>query len=102
MTEATTKQLAWLEGMLKAFKERSAGKYHILALGYFGSFARGTAREDSDVDIVFETDAPNLFSTVEMKCDLEALLGRRVDLLRLKGLTNHRLRMRIEKEVVYV
>ena len=93
---------ARLEALLKAFKQQHAEEYHLLALGYFGSYARGEASEDSDVDIVFDTDAPNLFRAVAMKQDLEELLGRRVDVVQLRGLTNPRLKARVEKEAVYV
>ena len=93
---------AQLEALLKAFKEQHAEKYRLRALGYFGSYARNEASEDSDVDIVFDTDAPNLFKTVTMKQDLEELLGRRVDVLQLRGLTNPKLKARVEKEAVYV
>ena len=93
---------AQLEAQLKAFKEQHAEEYHLLALGYFGSYARGEAGVDSDVDVIFDTDAPNLFRTVAMKCDLEELLGRPVDLLQLRGLTNPRLKARVEKEAEYV
>ena len=55
---------ARLKAMLKAFKEQHAEEYHLRALGYLGSYARGEAHGDSDVDIVFDADAPNLFSTV--------------------------------------
>lgn len=88
--------------LLRAFKEQHAAEYHLRALGFFGSYARGEATEDSDVDIVFDTDAPNLFKAVLMQQDLEALLGRRVDVLQLRGLTNPRLRARVEEEAVYV
>ncbi len=91
-----------LEAQLKAFKEEHAEEYHLLALGYFGSYARGEADADSDIDIIFDTDAPNLFRTVAMQCDLEALLGRSVDVLQLHGLTNLRLKARVEQEAVYV
>jgi predicted nucleotidyltransferase len=40
--------------------------------------------------------------TAMMKQDLEKLLGRPVDLLQVRGLTNRRLKERIEKEAVYV
>ena len=93
---------AQLKALLKAFKEQHAEEYHLRTLGYFGSYARGEAQGDSDVDIVFDTDAPNLFRTVAMKCDLEELLGRPVDLLQLQGLTNTRLKARVEREAVYV
>ena len=91
-----------LSALLRVFKEQHAEEYHLRALGYFGSYARGEAREDSDVDIVFDTDAPNLFTTVAMKCDLEGLLGRPVDVLQLRGLTNPRLKARVEKDAIYV
>jgi hypothetical protein len=93
---------AKLRAMLKAFKEQYGEQYHLRALGYFGSYARNEADENSDVDIVFDTDAPNLFSTVVMKQDLEELLGRPVEVLQLRGLTNPRLKARIEREAVYV
>ena len=79
-----------------------SGRDDVLRVGYFGSYARNTATPESDVDIVFDTDAPNLYMTVMLKEDLEALLGRPVDVLQLRGMTNARLRARIEKEAVYV
>ena len=91
-----------LRALLATFKELHGAEYRLRALGYFGSYARNTATAESDVDIVFDTDAPNLFLTAMMKQDLEALLGRPVDVLQLRGLTNPRLRARIEREVVYV
>ncbi len=86
--------------LLKTFMEKS--EYGLTLLGVFGSFARGEAQSDSDVDVVFDTDTPNLFLTAMMKQDLEELLGRPVDVLQLRGLTNPRLKARIEEEAVYV
>ena len=91
-----------LQALLKAFKEQHADRYHLRALGYFGSYARNEATEDSDVDIVFETDSPNLFRASAMRLDLEELLGRPVGVVRLRGLTNPRLKARVEREAVYV
>lgn len=88
--------------LLKTFMERQKSEYSLISLGVFGSLARGEGQSDSDVDIVFDTDAPNLFMTAMMKQDLEELLGRPVDVLQLRGLTNPRLKARIEKEAVYV
>lgn len=88
--------------VLKLFKERQQAEYGLISIGIFGSFARDEARDDSDVDVVFDTNKPNLFRTASMKQDLEELLGRSVDVLQLRGLTNPRLKARIEKEAVYV
>ena len=87
---------------LRTFLERNKSVYGLTSLGVFGSFARGDAEMDSDVDIVFDTDAPNLFMTAMMKQDLEELLGRSVDVLQLRGLINPRLKARIEEEALYV
>ena len=88
--------------LLKTFMERQKSEYGLVSLGVFGSFARDEVQSDSDVDIVFDTDTPNLFMTAMMRQDLEELLGRPVDVLQLRGLTNLRLKARIEKEAVYV
>lgn len=93
---------AELQALLRAFKEQRAEEYGLVALGYFGSYARNEANEESDVDIVFDTDAPNLFKAVMLQQELEAWLGRPTDVLQSRGLTNARLRERIEKEAVYV
>ena len=91
-----------LRSALREFKKMRGAEYHLLALGYFGSYARNEATAESDVDIVFETDAPNLFRTSNMRQDLVELLGREVDVVQLRGLSNHRLKARVEREAVYV
>lgn len=59
-------------------------RHHIRRLSLFGSQLAGTARPDSDVDLLveFEIDsAPSLFGIVAMEDELSALLGgKRVDL----------------------
>jgi len=91
-----------LRVLLRGFLEQHGPEYHLQALGYFGSYARNEATAESDVDIVFDTDAPNLFRTAAMWQDLVDLLGRPVDLVRLQGLSNPRLKARVEREAVYV
>ena len=91
-----------LRALLKAFKEQHAEKYHLRALGYFGSYARNEATPDSDVDVVFQTDRPDLFLTAMLKQDLEALLNHSVDVVRLREAMNPRLKARIEREATYV
>jgi hypothetical protein len=51
-----------LRALLTKFKERHGKEYRLTALGYFGSYACNAATPASDVDIVFDTDAPNTFS----------------------------------------
>ena len=91
-----------LRTLLKAFKEQHAQEYHLRALGYFGSYARNEATPESDVDVVFETDRPDLFITAMLKQDLETFLDHTVDVVRLRDAMNPRLKARIEREATYV
>ncbi len=64
-------------------------------LGVFGSFARGEAGEESDVDVYVEFDESqrtfdNFFALHEL---LERLFGRRVDLVTDKSLTETKARL---------
>ncbi len=83
-------------------KAEFADRYGVTSLGVFGSVARDDASEDSDVDVVFETSTPHLFRTVRMKREFEALLRRRVDVVRWRERISPRLKARIAREAVYV
>lgn len=48
----------------------------------FGSFARGDANENSDVDILVKySEGTSLFDVVRLKSQLEEAIGREVDLV---------------------
>jgi predicted nucleotidyltransferase len=59
-------------------------QHHIRRLSLFGSHAKGTARADSDIDLLVEFDggmAPGLIGLAAMESELSALMGgRKVDL----------------------
>ncbi len=57
-------------------------RYPVTRVTLFGSQASETARDDSDVDLVVEFFQPvSLLTLSSMKCDLEDLLKRKVDLI---------------------
>jgi uncharacterized protein len=58
-------------------------RYHVAKLELFGSRARGTARPDSDVDLLvtFKQGAVIGLEFFGLGIELEEMLGRRVDLL---------------------
>ena len=60
-------------------------KHNIAYCYLFGSYARGTAREDSDIDILVDTDITGIafFNLVE---EIRITLNKRIDLLRLVDL----------------
>ncbi len=72
------------EEILAALREQRASlsrRYPIQRLALFGSWARGEAREDSDVDVLVEVDPSIGLRFVELGDELERALGRRVDLV---------------------
>jgi predicted nucleotidyltransferase len=79
--------------------------FGVKRIGLFGSFARGTPRSDSDVDILVEFERPVGFKFMEFADHLEQVLGRKVDILTPAGLQSIRVKQiarEIEESVVYV
>jgi hypothetical protein len=88
--------------ILKAFKERYASQYGILAVGIFGSVARDEWQESSDVDVVVKLKKQDLFNMIGIKQDLEEMLHRHVDVISYREQMNSFLKNRIDKESLYV
>jgi predicted nucleotidyltransferase len=80
-------------------------QFGVRRIGLFGSFARETANEASDVDLIIDFERPIGLEFVELVDYLEALLGRRVDVLTRAGLQGIRLPVvarQIEESIVDV
>ena len=57
-------------------------KYNLIYVWVFGSYAKKKQKEDSDVDIIVRTeDVIGGFKIVEVKCDLEEALSKKVDII---------------------
>ena len=59
-------------------------KYHIPAMYLFGSYARGEATVDSDLDFLVDTTDTDLTSLLRLGalyCDLEEAFNKRIDLI---------------------
>ncbi|MEO0408707.1 MAG: nucleotidyltransferase family protein [Cyanobacteria bacterium P01_A01_bin.135] len=66
-------------------------RWKIVELALFGSVLRDDFRPDSDIDVLVTfTPHPgwSLFDQVDMREELEMLLGRKVDVARKKNLKN--------------
>ena len=89
--------------VLRENRGRLAAVYGVRDLRLFGSVARGEATQTSDVDLVvdFDPDRITLPAFLDFSEDLEALLGRRVDIVSLQKLAP-RLRAQVEAEAVRV
>ncbi|MCD6168727.1 MAG: nucleotidyltransferase family protein [Caldisericia bacterium] len=88
---------------LRRYKPILEKKYGITKLGVFGSVARGDVRDSSDVDVVIEVEnVMGPFILLDIKEELNKLLGCKVDLIRMRKNLNKILKMRIKKEAIYV
>ena len=77
-------------------------KYHVESLGVFGSYARGTNRPRSALNLVVEYHrTPTLISLAELQHHLEDLLGLKVDLGIKRDLRPH-VKERVLAELVPV
>ena len=85
---------------LKEYKEKNAKQYGIEEIGIFGSYARGEAQEDSDVDVFLKLKHSNLFLLSRIRIELEELLGKHTDVVQLRDRMNQALKKHIENEAI--
>lgn len=76
-------------------------KYHIKRAGIFGSYVKGEARKDSDIDILVEPPKGIGFGFVGIQFELEDELKIKVDLVSYNGLSPY-LKDKILKEEVRI
>lgn len=72
--------------------ERFCQTNHIRRLSLFGSQLKGTAKPDSDVDLLVEFEpghTPGLLGVATMEIELTALLGKKVDLRTAQDLSRY-------------
>jgi hypothetical protein len=85
-----------IAGMQPELKDR----FSVIRIGVFGSFARGDAGPESDVDVIVELAEPTFDHYMDLKFRLEEVLQRPVDLV-MADTVKPRLKPLIEQEVIY-
>ena len=78
-------------------------RYGVKIMAIFGSVAKNTDTEDSDLDLIveFEKGRKNLFKMIELSQKLSDLLGVKVDLLTKDSISRY-LRDKIDKEKIVI
>lgn len=88
--------------LLAQHKPVLAERFGVTKLALFGSFARDTARAESDVDLLVRFDGPATSKRYfGVQFYLEDLLHRSVDLVTEQAL-RQRLRPYVEREAIHV
>ena len=91
--------------ILRENREHLASEYGVEKIALFGSAASGKSTDDSDIDLVVEFSRPVGFLFMELAEYLEALLGKKVDLLTPAGIDGIRVSgvaETIRENLVYV
>jgi predicted nucleotidyltransferase len=71
-----------IRAILQSHKDELHDRFHVESLSIFGSVSRGTARPESDIDILVRyRSTPGIFEFVRLKQYLEGIMGRPVDLV---------------------
>ena len=86
---------------LRQHKPALQQKYPISQMGVFGSYARGEATENSDIDIAVELNGPMGLNFVAMANEIEDLFGIKVDVVPKRSIKPAYLPF-VEKDILYV
>ena len=88
---------------LQAHKDEMAQRFGVVSVGLFGSYARGEAREDSDIDIAIELkpEKKSLSNFFGIKRYLEQQFGKPVD-LGIESTLKPLAREMVAKEIIHV
>ncbi|MCX6090162.1 MAG: nucleotidyltransferase family protein [Candidatus Atribacteria bacterium] len=87
---------------LKKHKDEVENTYHAKILGIFGSYARGEASQESDIDVLVDfNDKVDLFDLVELSIFLEEKIGWKVDIV-AHDTIHSKLKSQIVAETIYL
>ena len=96
------KDVADIEKIIEEKREELFRGYKIKNIGIFGSYAKNSAKERSDIDLIVEFEEPvSLLGVIKAENYLTELLGIRVDLVPKDDIRKE-LKETILKEVIYI
>ena len=93
----TILQRSYIESVVREI----ADEFGVKQIELVGSYRRGQAKEDSDVDlIILDDSAPRGMDFLGMIIDLEEALGKEVGLVTYKGLGENKLKQRVRDDMM--
>jgi len=76
-------------------------RFSVQKIGVFGSYARGTATSESDIDFYVEFEHKTVDNITGLWIYLEELFHRKIDLIHYHKRIREALKREIDKEIVY-
>lgn len=89
---------------LKSNQEYYYNQFGIKFIGLFGSFARGEAEENSDIDILYKIEKDkklSMFKYLKLTKQLEDFFHKKIDLIRDEKI-KPQIKSYIQKDLTYV
>lgn len=86
---------------LTSHKEEIFQKYSLTNMGLFGSYATGYASDDSDIDILIESEKKDFFLRDDLREYLQNVFGKVVDVGYVNSVRQY-YKNKIDEEIVYV
>lgn len=90
----------YIASKLNEIKPYLTDRFKVKRIGYFGSFANGNYREDSDIDLLVEFDTTPGWDFFALEEYLESVFNRKVDLV-TKSALREQLKEQILQTVKY-
>lgn len=88
-------------GFLTTHKQELQNNFALTKIGLFGSYAKDTANENSDIDIVIESNKKDFFLRDDLKEYLEDSFKLPVDVGYIDSIRTY-YKNKIEKDIIYV
>lgn len=86
---------------LKQHKSHIKENYSVDQIGVFGSYAKGTATPESDIDFYVVFKDKTVDNITQLWLYLETLFNKKVDLLHYHKRLREGLKQQLDKEVIY-
>jgi len=87
--------------LLKSERAFLKNEFGVINIGLFGSYAKGTQQDDSDIDFLVEFEEPRFEWVAGLLIYLEKKFNRKIELVRKSISVNRRLTERIVDDVIY-
>ena len=91
----------YILNFLKSNKQLLKDKYNVTKIGLFGSYAKGMANENSDIDLAIVSTKKDFFLREDLLEFLESNFHLKVDVGYLDSFREY-YKEKIEKELIYV